>query len=95
MGDSNLKASTVILTIALWISGILTFAFNLLGFWELWHLAGWSTFFLSPIALILQFVYLFSSSSKGFGSFLTKIIALLTSVGFVWFTINISSTWFW
>ncbi|MBQ7378883.1 MAG: hypothetical protein IJW70_04295 [Clostridia bacterium] len=79
----------------LWLGGILTLLFNVLGLWAPWHLAGFGTLFYLPVPVIpfiLSVVFSLVAKER------KMIIANFISLGitfaalFVWL---LSTTWFW
>lgn len=80
----------------LWILGILTLLFNILGLWAAWHLVGFGfvfyIIFTIPPMLIAIIVSCIEKDKK---MLLLNFIALVCSFILAIFTIFISSTWFW
>ena len=78
----------------LWLLGILTLLFNILGLWVPWHLAGFGFFLFFPVPLIFSILsLLFSYKEKKL--LLNNLIFIGVSVFFVLFTYFVSASWFW
>lgn len=80
----------------LWLLGVLTLLFNILGLWEFWHLAGFGFIFFMPVSIIpMIFAIVISSIAKKLKFIITNLLFLAISIRFVLFTVFVSSTWFW
>ena len=98
-----MKITAIVLTIInyilsgiLWLLGILTFLFNVLGLWVPWHLAGFGFIFYIPIPIIpLLLAIVFSCIAKNIKMMILNFASLALSVGFVVFTVFVSAGWFW
>lgn len=80
----------------LWLLGLLTLLFNLLGQWELWHLAGFAFVFYLFTAItveILSIVFALISKRKKF--IITGFLFVAISTVISLFTALFSSTWLW
>ena len=79
----------------LWLLGILTLLFNILGLWSPWHLAGFGFIFYIPIPAITQLIaFCFcNTTEKKFLSM--NLVAFAVSAGFVLLTVLVSAKWFW
>ena len=85
-----------ILSAILWLLGILTLLFNLLGLWTAWHLVGFLFIFYIPIPAMLQILAIvFSCSEKGKKRLLWNLVSSIISIISVLLTVFVSSTWFW
>jgi len=84
-----------VLSAILWLLGILTLLFNILGLWIPWHLAGFGFMFYIPVPTISQFLaIIFCNTSEK--KFLTiNFISFAISVSFVLLTVLVSTRWFW
>ena len=95
----NAKVFTIInfvLSGFLWLLGILTLLFNILGLWTPWHLAGFAFIFYIPIAAISQLLsFVFSCIARENKLVTINSITFFISLGFLLFTILVSSNWFW
>ena len=92
------KAFTIInyvLSVILWLLGILTLFFNILGLWTPWHLAGFGFMFFIPVPIIPQFlaIYFCNTTEKKFLT--TNLVSFVISVSFVLLTVLVSTRWFW
>ena len=79
----------------LWLLGILTLIFNILGLWSPWHLAGFGFMFYIPVPATTQFLALYfcNATEKKFSTI--NLVAFAVSVGFVLLTVLVSAKWFW
>ena len=85
-----------ILSAVLWLLGIITLLFNILGLWTPWHLAGFAFIFCIPIAAISQFLsFAFSCIASDNKLVTINSITVFISLGFILFTIFVSTNWFW
>ena len=85
-----------ILSGILWLLGILTLLFNVLGLWAAWHLAGFGFIFYIPVPIIPAILSIvFSCISKEKKFIVMNCISIAVSIGFIFLTIFVSSTWFW
>ena len=85
-----------ILSGILWLLGILTLLFNVLGLWAAWHLAGFGFIFYIPVPIIPAILSIvFSCISKEKKFIVMNCISLSVSIGLIPLTIFVSSTWFW
>ena len=86
----------LIISIILWLLGIFTLLFNVLGLWIPWHLAGFGFIFYTPIPLVTTIISLILCY-KSFNNklLLQNLIILLISISFILFTIFVSGGWFW
>ena len=85
-----------ILSSILWLLGILTLLFNLLGLWAPWHLVGFGFIFYAPVPLIpLILSIVFSCVSKEIKLIVMNGVSLLISIGCILFTVFVSTGWFW
>ena len=95
----NAKVFTIInfvLSGFLWLLGILTLLFNILGLWTPWHLAGFAFIFYIPIAAISQLLsFVFSCIARENKLVTINSITFFISLGFLLFTILVYSNWFW
>ena len=93
------KAFTVInytLSSILWLLGILTLLFNIIGLWAPWHLAGFGFLFYIPISAIPQILAIvFSCVDKNKKAIIMNFASLVISIAFVLLTVLVSSSWFW
>lgn len=98
-GMEKAKALTVVNYIVsgvLWFLGLSTLLCNLVGLWQIWHLAGFGFVFHIPLVAIFQILALYSScKEKNRKMLLMNVASSLLSIAFVVFTIFVSSTWFW
>ena len=80
----------------LWLLGVLTLLFNILGLWSPWHLAGYTFVFYIPFAAISQILsFVFSWEAKEKKLITINSITFFVSIGFILFTVFVSATWFW
>ena len=80
----------------LWLLGILTLLFNILGLWAPWHLAGFAFVFYIPIIVILQIIaIIFSCVAKNKKIIIMNFASLVISIAFALFTFFVSAKWFW
>ena len=80
----------------MWLLGILTLLFNILGLWAPWHLAGFGWLFSIPVVAVFQlFAILFSLDEKNKKLFLINLLSLVISIAVALFTYHVSTTWFW
>lgn len=85
-----------ILSSILWLLGILTLLFNILGLWAPWHLAGFGFVFYIPIPIISQVLAIvFSCVENNIKTIIVNFVSLVISIAYVFLTIFVSSTWFW
>ena len=85
-----------VLSSILWLLGILTLLYNLLGRWQPWHLAGFGFIFCFPCTALFQILALYFSRNLAQKKYMTmNLISLAVSVGVVLFTLLVSATWFW
>lgn len=85
-----------ILSSFLWLLGVLTVLFNVLGLWAPWHLAGFGFVFYIPILIIpLVLAIVFSCIEKNTKMMILNFVSLIISIGFVMLTVFVSSRWFW
>ena len=85
-----------ILSVILWLLGILTLLSNVLGLWTVWHLAGFGFIFYIPVPIIPAILSIvFSCISKEKKFIVMNCISIAVSIGFILLTIFVSSTWFW
>ena len=100
MRQRVLNVINPILSGFLWLLGFLTLLFNLLGWWGPWHLAGFGFVFYIPIPLSVQVFSLISAfflkdaAQKKRNLIVHFLFAGITSF-WIFFTVFISSTWFW
>ena len=90
------KVFTIInyaLSSVLWLLGILTLLFNILGLWTPWHLAGFGFMFYIPVPAISQFLAIFFCDALEKKFLNMNLIALAVSVGFVFLTVFVSAGW--
>jgi len=96
---STAKTMTIISYIfsgILWLLGILTLVFNVLGLWAPWHLVGFVFVFYLPIPAIPQILAIvFSCVEKNKKTIIMNFASLALSIVFALFTVLVSSTWFW
>ena len=96
--EKTAKATTTvsyILSGILWLLGILTLLFNVLGLWAAWHLAGFGFIFYIPVPIIPAILSIvFSCISKETKLIVMNCISVAVSIGFILLTIFLSSTWF-
>jgi len=97
--DKTMKVFTItnyILSSILWLLGILTLLFNVLGLWAPWHLAGFGFIFYIPVPAISQILAIvFSCVEKHKKTIIMNFVSLIVSISFVLLTVFVSSTWFW
>ena len=80
----------------LWLLGVLTLLFNILGLWVPWHLAGFGFIFYIPVPAVSQFLsVIFSCSVKENKYLIMNLISFAISIGFVLLTVFVSAGWFW
>lgn len=79
----------------LWLLGILTLLFNILGLWAPWHLAGFAFIFYIPIPAISQFLAIFFCNTTEKKLFTMNLISFGISIAFVLLTVLVSAEWFW
>ena len=80
----------------LWLLGILTLLFNILGFWVLWHLAGFGFVFYIPVLIVPALLsIIFSCISKERKLIIMNLISIAVSIGFILLTVFVSAGWFW
>ncbi len=80
----------------LWLLGILTLVFNILGLWAPWHLAGFGFIFYIPVPIIPAILSIvFSCVSKEIKLIIMNSISAVVSIGFILLTVFVSSGWFW
>ena len=84
-----------VLSAILWLLGVLTLAFNLLGLWTPWQLAGFGFMFCIPIVVISQGIAIICCGSAEKKYLRGNLIAFGVSAGFVLLTLLISTKWFW
>lgn len=86
----------LILSFVLWILGALTFAFNAIGLWAPWHLAGFGFVFYLIIPAVAGAISLFVSiKNRNFKNLLLNLLIILFNIIVTLFTVSISATWFW
>lgn len=89
-------AINLILSFVLWILGALTFAFNVIGLWAPWHLAGFGFVFYLIIPAVAGAISLFVSiKNRNFKNVLLNLLIILFNIIVTLFTVLISATWFW
>ena len=97
--EKTAKGFTVInyiLSSILWLLGILTLLFNIVGLWAPWHLAGFGFVLYIPIPTISQVLAIvFSCVGKHKKTMIMNFVSLAVSISFVVLTVFVSSTWFW
>ena len=83
------------LSAVLWLLGMLTLLFNVLGLWVPWHLAGFGFLFYIPVPAFSHFLafHFCLSAEKKYLSM--NLISLGISVVFVLLTIFVFGRWFW
>ena len=80
----------------LWLLGVLTLLFNILGLWAHWNLAGFGFVFYIPFPAITQILAIvFSCIEKNKKMMIMNFISLAISIAFVLLTFLASSKWFW
>lgn len=85
-----------ILSGILWLLGILTLMFNVLGLWAPWHLAGFGFIFYIPVPIIPAIISIVSScSSKEIKYIIMNFVSVAVSIGFILLTVFVSAGWFW
>lgn len=94
------KAKTItvinyVLSGILWLLGLLTLLFNVLGLWVPWHLAGFGFMFYIHIPAISQVLALFACYGAEKKFLRLNLFSLGISVGFVLLTLFVSTSWFW
>jgi hypothetical protein len=95
MASKRIKA-TLVLSIFLWILAVLTLAFNILGLWAPWHLAGFGFVFYLPIPTIASICsFVASVKEKKAGLVFKTLLYILVNAAITAFTVFVSSTWFW
>ena len=93
---SKITIIHLIFSCILWLLGILTLLFNILGLWAPWHLAGFGFVFFIPLPIVFSIASLivtYSNSNEKAIKFNWIILAI--SIIFIIITIKISATWFW
>ncbi len=102
-----MKISSTLITVTsyivsgvLWLLGILTFLFNILGLWAPWHLAGFGFVLFIPIPIILNIVAIIFSAVNEEKNIRRKYliinsISLGITLFFIAFTVIVSAGWFW
>ena len=97
--EKTAKRFTVInyiLSSILWLLGVLTLLFNIVGLWAPWHLAGFGFVLYIPIPTISQVLAIvFSCVEKHKKTMAMNLLSLVVSISFVVLTVFVSSTWFW
>ena len=95
---SKAKTMTILnytLSSVLWLLGILTLVFNILGLWGAWHLAAYGFYLYHPVAVCLQVLALvFSHNEKNKNLMVANYVALAISSASILFTFTIAATWF-
>lgn len=95
---SKAKTMTILnytLSSVLWLLGILTLLFNILGLWEAWHLVGFGFYFYHPAVVCLQVrALVFSHNEKNKNLMVANYVALAISSASILFTFTIAATWF-
>ena len=85
-----------ILSSILWLLGVLTILFNIVGLWAPWHLAGFGFIFYVPVPTISQVLAIvFFCVEKHKKTMIMNFVSLAVSISLVVFTVFVSSTWFW
>ena len=85
-----------ILSGMLWLLGILTLLFNILGLWGPWHLAGFGFIFFIPVPIVPAILsIIFSCIQKDRKLMILNSVSAAASVVFIFLTVFVSSTWFW
>ncbi len=80
----------------LWLLGILTLLFNILGLWGPWHLAGFAFLFFIPVPVIpLILSIIFSFISRSLRLKVANFISLGISIASVLIYFFISAGWLW
>lgn len=85
----------LVLSALLWLLGILTLLFNILGLWTPWHLAGFAFMFYLPVPAVSQGLSLIFSDPAEKKLKTVNLICFAVSAGFVLLTVLISTSWFW
>ena len=97
--EKTAKGFTIInyiLSSILWLLGVLTLLFNIVGLWAPWHLAGFGFVFYIPVPTISQVLAIvFSCVEKHKKTMIMNFVSLAVSISLVVFTVFVSSTWFW
>ena len=93
------KVFTIINYIAssvLWLLGVLTLLFNVLGLWAAWHLAGFGFIFYMFVPAISQILAIvFSCVERHKKAMILNFVSLAISIAFVFLTVFVTSNWFW
>ncbi len=92
------KAFTVInyvLSAVLWLLGILTLLFNVLGHWTAWQLVGFGFMFYIPVPVISQFLAIYFCNTAEKKLLAINLISFAISIAFVLLTVFVSTKWFW
>jgi len=84
-----------VLSAVLWLLGILTLLFNLLGLWMPWLYAGWAFVLYIPVPAVSQFLGVYFCSTEEKKLLTMNLISFGVSASFVLLTVFISSKWFW
>ena len=84
-----------VLSAILWVLGILTLLFNILGLWTPWHLAGFGFIFYIPMPAISQFLAIYFCSTAGKKLLTMNLVSFAISIAFVLLTVFVSTRWFW
>ena len=85
----------LILSGILWLLGILTLLFNILGLWTFWQLCGFGFLFFIPVPAISELLALFYCNREEKKLLTVNLIAFAVSLGLVLLTVGISTSWFW
>ncbi|MBE6605681.1 MAG: hypothetical protein E7635_01405 [Ruminococcaceae bacterium] len=84
-----------ILSSILWILGILTLLFNILGLWSPWQLAGFGFILYLPVQIASMILsVIFSHIENNSKMIVLNFVSFAISAGFIILTIFVSSTWF-
>lgn len=87
---------TLVLTAFAWVLAALTLAFNIIGLWGPWHLAGFGFVFYLPIPTIALISSFITSVRERNGKYVFKnILYFFVNVAITLFTVVVSATWFW
>ncbi len=95
-----MKAKTItvinyVLSGILWLLGLLTLLFNILGLWVQWHLAGFGFIYYIPVPAGAQLFAIITCDGTAKKFLKLNLFSLGISVGFVLLTLFVSTSWFW
>ncbi len=96
-----MKTAAKILTVVnfassgiLWLLGLLTYLFNVLRLWELWHLVGFGFVFYMPVTILpLVLSVVFSCVAGKKRLVILNLLAFAVSICFILLTYLVSAAW--